>query len=236
MLHSITHCVLMEKIVKIYIECNIQTFPIDHTSVIGHYGFKIYSYSELQQLNKRIYELAIAYSKDSFTFANIIAYNEQQSNSRVLFSLMHEFGHNILGHEEDTKENEDDADEFASHFLAPRILIHKYGYRDADRIHDTFGLSYAASNRALASYKEWFREISHSVPREPSQPELQLEQIFFPRGKIAQHIPNNNDYEAIYDPVDKYLYILRILKSGLPLPAEYRSTVERYRRMGVRLK
>lgn len=215
-------------VLNAYETYSISTFPIDCFKIIHQHTFKVKKYSELSQAKKiACWHL----SEDACLLDGTLFYNDSAHPRRISFSIAHELGHHFL-----KTDDEDEADEFASHFLAPRILIHKYGYRDADRIHDTFGLSYAASNRALASYKEWFREISHSVPREPSQPELQLEQIFFPRGKIAQHIPNNNDYGAIYDPVDKYLYILRILKSGLPLPAEYRSTVERYRRMGVRLK
>lgn len=239
MLHSITHRALMEKIVGIYIECNIQAFPIDHISIIDHYGFKIYSYSELQQLNKRIYELAIAYSKDSFTFANMIAYNERQSKSRVLFSLMHEFGHNILGHEEDTNKNEDDADEFASNFLAPRILIYKFGLKTADQIHETFGLSYAASNRALLDYKEWFSRFAHAIWR-PSPPERQLELLFFPEKEKPVKVEMQYEEDDIEDyeptPQEKYSYILRALRANLPIPPEYQSTYRMYQRMGLRLK
>lgn len=238
MLHSISHHSLMEKIVSIYKECNIESFPLECHSVILHYGFRIYTYEELKKQNMRLYELAAKYSKDSFTFSDIIAYNDKQSRCRVPFSLMHEFGHYILGHKEETLENEDEADTFASHILAPRILIHKYGYQTADQIHDTFGLSYAASNRALASYKKWFAEIAHSIPRKPSDPELQLEQIFFPVKEtppVCSRVDETCCEETAFDPVDKYLYILRVLKSGLDVPPEYRRTVERYRRMGIRL-
>nr|DAV08301.1 MAG TPA: hypothetical protein [Bacteriophage sp.] len=69
--------------------------------------------------------------------------------------------------------------------MAPRILIHKYGYRDAEQLHGAFGLSYKASNKALISYKEWFRNISYSATRKPTEPELQLERIFFPESNLV---------------------------------------------------
>lgn len=185
---------MVKKIVAIYAECNIQFFPVDCNSVVSHFGFRIYSYGELRTRNKRLYELATAYSRDSFTFTNIIAYNEKQAARRIPFSLIHELGHYILEHKEESPENEDDADEFASHFLAPRILIHKYGYRTADQIHDAFGLSYAAANRALVSYRKWFREISYRIPRQPTEPELQLEGIFFPEAKM--HIEQSEIEQA----------------------------------------
>ena len=98
---------------------------------------------------------------------------------RIQFTIAHEFGHIFL-----KTDNEDACDDFASHFLAPRILIHKYGYQDAEQLHDAFGLSYKASNRALMSYKEWFRNISYSATRKPTEPEQQLEHIFFPEPNL----------------------------------------------------
>ena len=35
------------------------------------------------------------------------------------------------------------------------------------------------------SYKEWFRNISYSVTRKPTEPELQLERIFFPESNLV---------------------------------------------------
>ena len=110
-------------------------------------------------------------------------YEAKAHSRRIQFTIAHEFGHVFL-----KTDNEDKADEFASHFLAPRILIHKYKCHDAIQIHDTFGLSYQASNRALMSYKEWFRNISYSATRKPTEPELELEQIFFPEQEEAPAI------------------------------------------------
>lgn len=107
-------------------------------------------------------------------------YEAQAHPQRVQFTIAHEFGHVFL-----KTNDEDNCDEFASHFLAPRILIHKYGYRDAEQLHDAFGLSYRAANRALLSYKEWFRNISYSATRKPTEPEQQLERIFFPESNLV---------------------------------------------------
>lgn len=238
MLHSTSHHTLMEKIVSIYSECNIQTFPVDCHSVILHYGFRIYTYEELKKQNRRVYELVSTYSKDSFTYTDIIAYNEKQSKSRIPFSLMHELGHYMLGHEGDSIENEDEANEFASHFLAPRILIHKYGYRTSVEIHDAFGLSYAASNRALFSYNEWLWSISRSRPRTPSEPELQLGRLFFPEEEIKMKHQPYRELERDNKPdlLDKYLIIYHLLQEGLPIPRKYERVYEQYRKIGFRLK
>jgi len=224
---------LMDCILSAYVECNIQAFPVDCFSIITHYGFRIFSYAELKKQNPRLHELASSYSRDSFTFEGIVAYNEKHSACRISFSLMHELGHFILGHTDDSLVNEDEADEFASHFLAPRILIHRYNCRNADQIHDTFGLSYAASNRALTSYREWYRNVSYRTPRQPSEPELQLGRIFFPEKKEIICQPDDDPEDSEFDMVDKYNYVLRVLKAGLDVPPEFKKDVQRYRRMGL---
>lgn len=179
------HNSLMEQILSVYKKCNIRALPVNCFSVIEKYGFRLYTYAQLKEQNEHLYNLVIAYSKDSITFGDIIIYNEKQAKRRIPFSIMHEFGHYILGHKDETPENEDEADEFASNILAPRILIHKYSCRDAIQIHDTFGLSYQASNRALMSYKKWFRNISCSATSKPTEPEQQLERIFFPESNLV---------------------------------------------------
>ena len=122
-------------------------------------------------------------SEDACLLDGTLFYEAKAHSRRIQFTIAHEFGHVFL-----KTDNEDKADEFASHFLAPRILIHKYKCHDAIQIHDTFGLSYQASNRALMSYKEWFRNISYSATRKPTEPELELEQIFFPEQEEAPAI------------------------------------------------
>lgn len=219
---------LYDCILCAYKEYEIHSFPIDCFEIVKKHKIKLVKYSELS-CEKRT--ACRDLSGDACLINNTLYYDETAHSRRITFSIVHELGHYFL-----VTDDEDESDEFASHFLAPRIMIHKYGCRTADQIHDTFGLSYAASNRALTSYKEWFREISHSVSQKPSQPELELEEIFFPAKKAVQHIPDNDDRESEFDHADKYLYVLRVLKAGLPLPEEYRGVAERYRRMGFRLK
>lgn len=221
---------------NIYIECKLNTLPIDCFAILRHFGFRYFSYSQLQEENHELYILCSSYSNDAFMHKRkrIVAYNDKINWRRTRFSIMHELGHHFLA-----TDNEDDANEFASHFLAPRILIHKYGYRTANQIHDFFGLSYAASNRALLSYRKWVQNIACSATRKPSEPELQLEQMFFPSKPevISNPVVEEDDDELRpLDPLDKYLLILRILQMGIPVPDEYKKDVQRYKRLGFRLK
>ena len=222
---------MMEKILSIYVDCGISSLPLDCYSVLEFYGFRIFTYLQLKKQNLQLYNIAIAYTKDSLIWGDIIAYNEKASLNRIRFSLMHEFGHYVLEH--DKVSQEDEADIFASNILAPRIMIHKYRCETADQIHDIFGLSYEASNRALMDYRKWYENIAHTTHK-PSEPERQLELL------IEKACHENTDYEdeeaEEYKPTPEEIYadIQRTLKAGLPLSPKYASLYRMYRKMGLK--
>lgn len=171
---------LYDSILYAYTFFGIDSFPVDCFELVRKCGFRTVKYTDLSD-KKRI--ACRTLSEDAYLLDGTLFYEAKAHSRRIQFTIAHEFGHVFL-----KTDNEDKADEFASHFLAPRILIHKYKCHDAIQIHDTFGLSYQASNRALMSYKEWFRNISYSATRKPTEPELELEQIFFPEQEEAPAI------------------------------------------------
>ena len=141
------------KILSIYKECKIQTFPIDCELILQHYGFVLYTYKELQNANKTLYNAAKSYSNDAFRFRMSIYYNSCMPKNRIRFTLMHERAHFILGHQSREIESEQEADYFASCMLVPRIAILRTGCTTADDIHDQFEVSYAAANRILSDFR-----------------------------------------------------------------------------------
>lgn len=173
---------ILDKTFEIFVECKVKEFPVDCFGILEHYGFKLYTYAEMHATNQRLYEMCRRYSDDAFRYQNIICYNENVIENRIRFSLMHELGHFVLNHKETSQENEDEADYFASCVLAPRVAIHKTLCRTADAIHDTFGLSYAASNRALTDYKKW-----HG--RKKYDSEHQLFDYLYPQNTVVERTP-----------------------------------------------
>lgn len=143
---------ISDKILEIYIECNIREFPIDCIRILRHYNFRLLTYNEILKSNPELHEMAKEFTADAFQYKQIICYNNSTIEGRIRFSLMHELGHYILGHKETSKENEIEADYFASSVLAPRIAIWRIWHPTAEEIHRRFGLSYAASNRALNNF------------------------------------------------------------------------------------
>ncbi|PST29773.1 ImmA/IrrE family metallo-endopeptidase [Enterocloster lavalensis] len=165
---------ILHAVLNIYRDCNVAAFPLDVGSILKHYGFRIYSYSTLRELNEEVFEICCSYTNDSFRWKDIIGYNEKAHSRRIAFSLMHELGHVVLKTKSETV-----CDAFASHILAPRILVHRYKCRNAEQIHDQFGLSYSASNITLSDYKAWYDHICFTT-RKPLPIEQSLEAIFFP--------------------------------------------------------
>lgn len=174
--------IINDKVLEVFTECEIQNFPINCIEVLLHYGFRLFTYSEIQASYAELYSIAKEYSSDAFKYGNIICYNNSGPEGRIRFSLMHELGHFILEHQETTPENEEEADYFASCILAPRVAISKTLCRTADAIHDTFGLSYAASNRALTDFKKW-----HG--RKKYDSEHQLFDYLYPKEIIVERTP-----------------------------------------------
>ena len=184
---------ISDKTLDVFLECGIKEFPVNCFDILKHYGFRLYTYAEMQSANQRLYEMCRKYSDDAFRYHDIICYNNSGPEGRIRFSLMHELGHFILGHQETTPENEEEADYFASCILAPRVAIHKTLCRTADAIHDTFGLSYAAANRALVDFKKW-----HGRKRYDS--EHQLFDHLYPKENTVERTP------ARKPPVHRHLW------------------------------
>lgn len=157
---------IKEKVLEVYKECDIHSFPIDCLSILKHYGIRTITYKETKEQNPELYKAISNYSKDAFRFRMSVYYNSSNTDGRIRFSLMHELGHFILGHTEECYENEDEADYFASNILAPRVAIETTKCVTSDDIHDVFGMSYAASNRTLTDYKKWVHADHSSIDEE----------------------------------------------------------------------
>lgn len=178
-------------IYNVYKECEIASFPFECEKVITHYGYKLYKYSDLKNINNELFEMCKMYSNDAFLFKDkrLIAYNDEMPYFRIRFSLMHELGHILLKHKSSLPMNEDEADYFASCILAPRIMIHylmqsnKYSTITADDIHEYFGISISAANNALSDYHKWFENISHTT-RKPSEIEILIKNLLIEKKEI----------------------------------------------------
>ena len=68
---------------------------------------------------------------------------------------MHEIGHIVLDHSEDSELAEAEVKFFAKYALAPPVLIHKLRLTNPAEIADSFQISYEAAEYAYNYYQKW---------------------------------------------------------------------------------
>lgn len=158
------HDILL-KILDVYRECEIQSFPIDCYSILRHYGYRIFTYQNMRDINERLYEYCRNYSEDAFRYGanRIIAYDETKSPYRIRFSIMHELGHIMLGHSKECPQHEHQANFFASNILAPRMAIHFAQCEDEYDVSSRFQISREAGCYAFQNYRLWRESASREV-------------------------------------------------------------------------
>lgn len=155
---------IIRKTIEVYTNCNVHKFPVNCIEIIKTYGYKVYTYTYIQDKFPKLYAHCKGYSNDSFkhsTFEFVI-YNDTCNSGRILFSLAHELGHIVFGHDEESPEYEDIANTFAGYLLAPCIMIDHYGCHSFEDVVHRFGLSTAAANIAWQNYRRWKRHAPYA--------------------------------------------------------------------------
>ncbi len=150
---------IQNHILEVFTECNVDSFPIDCRKLLEHYGYSIYTYQELSRRSRRLYDICCSFSKDAFRAGSerIVAYNNAMPKARVRFSLAHELGHHVLKHQGSSRRNEIEANYFAGHLLAPRVIIYYSGCQNSSDIAHTFLISKEAASIAWEDYCRWYR-------------------------------------------------------------------------------
>ena len=105
--------------------------------------------------------MCMSYSEDAFRSGSmrLIAYNDRKPQKRIRFSLMHELGHHVLKHKNDTSENENEANFFANNTLAPRIAIYYAKIKTESQASRLFHISSPAAQYAAQDFSRWCKEV-----------------------------------------------------------------------------
>lgn len=156
---------IIKKTLEVYKKCNIKDFPIDCIRIIKGLGIPLFKYSELSESKAK---KCLQLSDDAFTLYGVIFYNDNfPHKERQRFSLMHEVGHIVLGHEGEKIENEKEADFFSSNILAPRAIMRHLRCESVKDIYRTFNVSCMAANRIEKEYQMFCfwenRELHKSI-------------------------------------------------------------------------
>ena len=116
--------------------------------------------SKYSPIHLKVQELLLKKSEDGFS-AQLqsgewrIYYNDAKNYGRINNTLMHEIGHIVLDHSEDSDLAESEVKFFAKYALAPPVLIYKLRLTSSAEIEDNFQISHEAAQYAYNYYQKW---------------------------------------------------------------------------------
>ena len=144
-------------VIGIFSTYQVSCVPINGFEIAHKIGIKIIPYSSIAPGN---HHLLIKKSEDGFSVEKTngqwyIFYNDEKDYGRVNHTIMHEIGHIILDHTEDSELAEKEVKFFAKYALAPPALIHKLKLDDPESISQAFEISHEAARYAYDYYKKW---------------------------------------------------------------------------------
>lgn len=148
---------IKQSVVRTYVRYDVHCIPIDSFELAAKMGVKVIPYS---RFSENIQRLLNKKSKDGFSTEKelgewYIHYNDTMPGGRIKNTIMHEIGHIVLDHTEDSELANKEVNFFAKYALAPPVLIHKMSLKDPDDIAAAFGISHEAACNALNYYKKW---------------------------------------------------------------------------------
>lgn len=146
------------EVVKLYKKLKITKVPIDPFIIASQLGYIVKKYSSLPrkvqiELKTCEKEGLSHYDPDLGTF--VIYYDDSISYTRVRFTLMHEIGHIILGHREESALARKMADYFSAYALAPSPLMGHYGCEDYMDIANRFCVSQECADICFQRFLNW---------------------------------------------------------------------------------
>lgn len=149
---------IKETIVDLFVNLNINCTPISGFEVAINLGAKVIPYSAYSE---RIQELMRMESEDGFSIKTSncwsVYYDDNRPYGRINNTLMHEVGHIVLDHTEDSELAEKEANFFAKYALAPPVLIFRFDLHNPSEVAERFGISESAAEFAWHYYQKWLR-------------------------------------------------------------------------------
>lgn len=146
-------------IVDIFVRYNVSCVPVNGFELGLKMGIKIIPYSAILECKRW---LLLKKSEDGFAVEKglgewYIYYNDKKNYRRVNNTIMHEIGHAVLDHSEDSKLAEKEVNFFAKYALVPPVLVHKFNLDNPQDIANIFDVSDEAACYAYSYYQKWLQ-------------------------------------------------------------------------------
>lgn len=155
---------IKEEITELYEDYNVCSLPIDCFSLARRMNITLVPYSTLTG-NRLI--TAYKISSDGFhtllerksdgMLIWVIFYNDSNCWERQRFTIMHEIGHIVLDHHEESDLAEAEANFFAKYSLAPPPLVHELEIEDYYDMAVKFDLSLTCAMYCMSYYHKWIQ-------------------------------------------------------------------------------
>ncbi|NLC93893.1 MAG: ImmA/IrrE family metallo-endopeptidase [Treponema sp.] len=155
---------IKSKIAKCMEFHEVKNIPFNVFKLAKKMGIKLVKFSELTQ--KEFQQLSgfginfesagfLAIASKNGKIIPFIYYNDAQDSRRIRFTILHEIGHFILGHLEQSDLAEAEANFFAKYFIAPPVLIDRINPSDYMQIACVFNLSNQCAWNSFDYYTKW---------------------------------------------------------------------------------
>lgn len=146
-------------VVSVFERYGVSCVPVNCFELAIKMGVKVIPYSAFP-ISKQC--ILLKKSEDGFCVEKTegewyIYYNDKIDYGRINNTIMHEIGHIVLDHSEDSELAEKEVKFFAKYALAPPALIHKLHLNNPKDIADIFEISFEAARYAYCYYIKWLQ-------------------------------------------------------------------------------
>ena len=165
-----------------YEKTNTRIIPIPVLDIVNGLGCSIIPY---RSFGPRFNDVLLKASQDAVTLQFIgatrsaILYNDRQPATRINFSILHEVGHIELGHKEQSKLAEYEANHFAAVALCPLDLLEHYHISEPKKVAELFDISDECARHRLDALNN-----SRNVPRSTAR--IQFRRAIIERFKFKR--------------------------------------------------
>ena len=155
---SSRRCEEIKKIVvEMFVKYGVRCVPINGFEIASKMGVTVIPYSAFSPPKRA---LLLKKSEDGFSVEKnegewYIYYNDEKGYRRINNTIMHEIGHIILDHTEDSELAEKEVNFFAKYALVPPVLVHKLEINSPLQIVKLFDVSFEAAKYAFDYYQKW---------------------------------------------------------------------------------
>ncbi len=169
---------IKRKVVETFELTGERSIPIDPFAIARKLGIHLVAYSQLSEAGKAA---CLKKSKSGFKYLLeqpgapsiwYIYYNDEMPYGHVRFTILHEIGHIVLGHLQESDVAEAEANFFAKFAIAPPSLVDLIKPNDYIEIARAFDLSSESALNSWSYYRKW-QSINSTTDYE-----LKLESLF----------------------------------------------------------